>query len=70
MQKILEDEDTLDLLKAAEAISAEKEKKPEHIPSRENSLKAWAKLKQKRREEEEFRQKLAKAWNKKFNSPT
>lgn len=66
IQKILEDEDTLNLLEAAKAILEKNkyEEKHIHIPSRKRSLDAWQKIKAKRQEEEAFRQRLAKVWNK------
>ena len=65
--EILNDEETLDIEKAAEVILAqkakdEKKKRPRNI---KNGLVAWEKKKARNKEEEELRLKIAEAWNRK-----
>jgi hypothetical protein len=68
IQKILENEETLDLLKAAEA-SLELEKRnsrKKHVPDTRRSLVAWERFKSRKIEEEKFRQRLKEVWNKHY----
>lgn len=66
IRKVLEDDDTFDVAKAAEAVLEdarirEKKSKPR---KRANSIIAYQKLKAREQEQEAFRQRLADAWNK------
>ena len=65
IRKILEDEDNLDLLKAAEAVlekSLRDSKKK--IPNRWRAFNAWQKVKAQYQADEAFRQQLAEVWKK------
>lgn len=66
IRKILNNEDTFDIAKSAEAVledarNREKRSKPR---SREKSFVAYRRIKDREYKEEKFRQKLAELWNK------
>jgi hypothetical protein len=64
IKKILDDEDTIDIAKTAEAVLQENKRKVTKVPSRINSLRAWNKFRKKKQDETLRRQKLAEVWNK------
>lgn len=71
IQKILEDEDTFDLMKAAEAILTDEKRreKRERVRSKGHSNAAYGRIKHREQEEEAWRQRLAEAWKKTHPSP-
>jgi hypothetical protein len=66
IKEILENEEVIDIAKTAEAIIVDKKRKSKLIKPKTNSTAGWDKLKVIAQEEESFRQKLAKVWNKKI----
>jgi len=66
-QKILEDDDTIniELLAAAHAEEQKHQRKSKKAPSIQRSLAAWDKLKSQAQDEEGWRQRVAKVWKKK-----
>lgn len=65
IRQILEDEDNLDLLKAAEAVLAKSERESKKkTPNRWRAFNAWQKVKAQYQADELFRQQLAEAWKK------
>jgi len=65
-QKILADDETLDIKQLAEAHAEEQkhQRKSKRAPSIQRSLSAWDKLKAQARSEEGWRQRVAKVWKK------
>lgn len=63
-KRILSNDEELDIAKLAEAHAEEqkREKKRKHIPSMQRSLSAYLRKKAKEKEEEAWRQKVAKIW--------
>ena len=64
IKEILENEEVIDIAKTANAIIVDKKRKSKLNKPKTNSTAGWDKLKVMAQEEESFRQKLAKVWNK------
>ncbi len=65
-QKILEDDDSIDIKLLAQAHAEEQShKKDKRPPSIQRSLNAWSKLKAKEQTAEGWRRKVKRVWEKK-----
>jgi hypothetical protein len=64
-QKILEDDESLDINLLAQAHAEEQSHKKKRPPSIERSLAAWSKLKTNEQNAEGWRRKVKKVWEKK-----
>lgn len=66
VKKVLADEETLDVAKTAEAVMEDKRRrdKKDKPKTHENSARAYVAWLAREREEDEFRKKVAKVWNK------